>query len=1082
LRTLAPDNQALLLVPSAHAGLWLVADVVSQLGEARLGWQRRTLAQHAQALAWPIMLARGMQMVDAAASCALCARVVQTLREQGELGRFAAVSGRPGFVPALWRTLCELRLARLDAQRVESVDAELARCLSAYEAVLAELRLCDLAELYTLASQRADVATRKQSLLALDVAIEHRAEAQFLSALCVHVERAWACVPSGDEPSLAAFRAAFGPDVQEEYAEAVQDGELGRVQARLFAGEPARDLTTPEHEPAAAHERGRSASQPETEPEPHSPREVRLLSCPNESREAAEVVREILIAARSGVPLDRMAVVVHAVEHYRSVLEECFARAGVPAHFASGVRLPLPEGRAFALLLSCAQHGLSAARFAEYLSLGVLPKSLVPQSSLANSELEATSSPRHWEKWLMPGALSAGRAHWQRRLHGVLAQWQSELDNLPEDAPQRETLERQKRALSELEAFASPVLEALEALPAAASCGQWWPLLSQLAERSLRDPSAVLELLTQLAPLGAHTQLSLRELSALLTPYLQALVAPSDGNGAGRVFVCATSEVRGRSFERVFVVGLAERMLPARVRPDPLLTDARRRALSPDLACAAEHVARQRLALRLAVGAADAQLCMTFPRFDAEQMRPRVPSFYVLEALEAVSGRTLGIGELLTRAERGAAAHLGWPAPERPEQAIDDAEYDLSVLARAAQQAAATSGTLRYLVAHNPFVARALRTRWQRWHTPKFTPADGCVVTRPHALQRFATQLPTARSYSVSALEQLSICPYRFYLHAIARIAPAERPSEPSELTARERGVLMHAVLNQTLLRLLEHAPGKFSEIAQADAERALEEAFTEVSDRARAHYAPAIARVFDAALQSVRRDLQGWLTRARQDEQWTPHQSELSLQDPQVSQGSIEPTAEETESVIPSPLSPAAPHPPPPAAGGAVTLQLAAGVRLSGCVDLVEVHTRTTPDGKRMLRATDFKTGAAPLRLAISNGAHVLQPLLYALALERMCPDAAVSGGRLYFSTHDERFQSREVPLSARARDAAEQFFLGLQELLSQGFLPAAPERDACASCAYLAVCGPHEAERAHVKRRDSARLNALMRIRGLP
>jgi CRISPR/Cas system-associated exonuclease Cas4 (RecB family) len=99
------------------------------------------------------------------------------------------------------------------------------------------------------------------------------------------------------------------------------------------------------------------------------------------------------------------------------------------------------------------------------------------------------------------------------------------------------------------------------------------------------------------------------------------------------------------------------------------------------------------------------------------------------------------------------------------------------------------------------------------------------------------------------------------------------------------------------------------------------------------------------------------------------------------------------------------------------------------------------------------------------------------------MFPDAAVSGGRLYFNTHDERYQSYEVPLSERARSVAERFLQNLDALLQQGFLPAAPEREACTRCAYLAVCGPHEAERTwKVKRADGARLQALARIRGLP
>ncbi len=48
-------------------------------------------------------------------------------------------------------------------------------------------------------------------------------------------------------------------------------------------------------------------------------------------------------------------------------------RAGIPAWFARGTSRPDPSGRAFLALVDCALEGLSARRFAEYLSLGQVP-------------------------------------------------------------------------------------------------------------------------------------------------------------------------------------------------------------------------------------------------------------------------------------------------------------------------------------------------------------------------------------------------------------------------------------------------------------------------------------------------------------------------------------------------------------------------------------------------------------------------------------------------------------------------------------------------------------------------------------
>jgi ATP-dependent helicase/nuclease subunit B len=63
-----------------------------------------------------------------------------------------------------------------------------------------------------------------------------------------------------------------------------------------------------------------------------------------------------------------MAILLRAPETYASLMEGALKRAGIPAYFARGSRRPDPSGRALLALLECAGEGLSARRFAEYLS------------------------------------------------------------------------------------------------------------------------------------------------------------------------------------------------------------------------------------------------------------------------------------------------------------------------------------------------------------------------------------------------------------------------------------------------------------------------------------------------------------------------------------------------------------------------------------------------------------------------------------------------------------------------------------------------------------------------------------------
>src|SRR5205807_2076994 len=146
-------------------------------------------------------------------------------------------------------------------------------------------------------------------------------------------------------------------------------------------------------------------------------------------------------------------------------------------------------------------------------------------------------------------------------------------------------------------------------------------------------------------------------------------------------------EARGLSFDVVFVPGLAEKLFPQKIMEDPLLSDAARARLSSWLQTNVERSAGERLALRLAVGAARVRIVASYPRIDVEQSRPRTPSFYGLELLRAAEGALPGFDALARRAEVAGGARIGWPAPARADDAIDEGEHDLALLDRVLRSA-----------------------------------------------------------------------------------------------------------------------------------------------------------------------------------------------------------------------------------------------------------------------------------------------------------------------------------------------------------------------------------------------------------
>src|SRR5262249_11375680 len=276
----------------------------------------------------------------------------------------------------------------------------------------------------------------------------------------------------------------------------------------------------------------------------------------------------------------------------------------------------------------------------------------------------------------------------------------------------------------------------------------------------------VLSVLGELEPMSKVGNVTLGEVRLVLEPRLSQLRVPTAGRRYGKVFVATTDEARGLAFDVVFVPVLAEKIFPQKVVEDPLLLDAARRSLSADLPTNKERSDDERLALRLAIGAAARRVVLSYPRVDVEQARPRTPSFYGLEVLRVAEGQLGDFEHLAEKAALTADARIGWPAPAKREDAIDEAEYDLALLDDVLDKSESeANGEGRYLVdaeGRNPPLARALRFRWARWAPKQLRPSDGLVSPPPEALLAIHEHATDKRSFSPTALQNFAACPYRF--------------------------------------------------------------------------------------------------------------------------------------------------------------------------------------------------------------------------------------------------------------------------------------------------------------------------------
>jgi ATP-dependent helicase/nuclease subunit B len=802
--------------------------------------------------------------------------------------------------------------------------------------------------------------------LLLDVPISTESELAFAKAVAVAARAMLATLPTADAATLGRFRDRLGLNVEDLDQPPVatdpgggSTGVLERLQRHLF-------------------------NKDKKPPEAKAGNEIEVFSAPGEGRECVEIARRVLALARDAIPFDRMAILLRSPADYRAHLKEAFARANIPVHFARGAVRPHPTGRAFYALLECAAEGLSARKFAEYLSLGQVPDAAPggmppeprsrgdlwsapdpevvpplapenvsdsPASSVENAATPPSPdapvrdgqlrTPRRWEHLLVEAAVIGGRDRWRRRIDGLTNELRRKLTDLHgEEETQAAALSRTLDDLAAFAAYALPLINELDSFPAAAHWGEWLDRLGTLATRSLKQPDRVLAILAELAPMAPVGPVGLSEVLIVLRSLLLETAVPPPAQRYGKVFIGPIDAARGLTFDAVFVPGLAEKMFPRKIIEEPILLDGVRIQVKGGLATNQTRLERERLALALAVGAAERRIFLSYPRIDLDQARPRVPSFYALEAVRSAEGRLPDFAELARRAETAATTRLGWPAPADPANAIDDAEHDLATLDDLMALSGEGAGRARYLLTANPYLARALRSRYHRWSS-NWTSADGLLnpsvavraIMRKHAL--------SARSYSPTALQNYARCPYRFFLQAIHGLAPREVPAVIDELDPLQRGSLIHDAQFELFARLRHEnlLPVRPSNLDRA--REILEQVMTEVAARYKDDLAPAIDRVWENGVGAIRADLREWLRRASEDDSgFIPQHFELSF-------GLAHPF--ERRQADPRSVTDA--------------VSLDCGIKLRGSIDLVERH----PNG--LLRVTDHKTGKSDGAFKVIDG-----------------------------------------------------------------------------------------------------------------
>jgi ATP-dependent helicase/nuclease subunit B len=506
--------------------------------------------------------------------------------------------------------------------------------------------------------------------------------------------------------------------------------------------------------------------------------------------------------------------------------------------------------------------------------------------------------------------------------------YQSQPDEDPDqDDAARLRLRRELDRLTELKDFALPLIDRLSKLPQRAAWADWLVLLQELAMATLHRPDEVVDLLVEFQVMADAPNLEpLENVIRALDEHLRFLRENQDDYRYGRVFVGGIEEARGMCFRLVAIPGLNEGDFPRLITGDPLLADDRKIALG----LALEDERQEQHLLRIALACASERVVASYSEVDLLSGRKRVLSLYAAELMKAARGSDLDIKRLEEEAGSAHPSRAGWPAPRNPQDAIDDAEFDLAQL-RDAQKGAGA-----YLTKVNQNLYRSLRSRGRRWREKWFA-EDGLCGLDIEALDILEKHRLGRHAYSTSALQQFAICPYRFALRAVLRLRPAEHPTMLQRMDPAIRGSIFHEAQFEYLRRGAKSIDHCLDRVAAEYAEK----------------LAPAIPYIWQSEVESIRGDLRGWVKKMTEEPEWRPVAWELSFG-----------------------LPPDEHHDPKSCADPVTVLDR---FQLRGSIDMVERH------GNGMLRVVDHKTGSAPSPAPQCVGkGEVLQPLLYAMAAEQ--------------------------------------------------------------------------------------------------
>ena len=558
----------------------------------------------------------------------------------------------------------------------------------------------------------------------------------------------------------------------------------------------------------------RMGGPPSAKPAPSPPHGQRIITAATVAEEAQVAVREVLEAARQGIPLARVAVLCGGGPPVIRHVQEHLSAAGIEFNGPSGRTLADSlVGRGLLTLLNLKSRDFRRDEVFALLSAAfftVEPETDAPTPAKADPLPAPVMA---WEQVSRRAGVARGADQWQIRLR----QHADELRDKAKDEQQNpdstygraEWLNRRAGHADSLAQFMTQLERRLSPSPAPTTWKGWhrWveglidtylggeALDNDWPEHERQAAKAIREIVTQLGGLDdieAHPRSS-----AFLPTLVSALSAPADRVGVvGKgVLVGQVGDPLGMELDRLIIISMAEGTYPHSPFDDPLLPDRERKAAGDDLSLLADQHHDQHRSFLAALASARTTT-LTYARGDSRRASEHHPSRWLLDTATALAGRRVDSANLERLADdescdwfehvpsfSGRVVAAEFPAT--------DQEFRLRILATA------DHSDDRELP-NDPALTRGAKLAAAR-ASDQFTRFDGNLGTlHPSDLTR-SVMSPTS-------LETWADCPMRYFFQHVLGVQTAEQPEELVAISALEKGSLVHKALDEFMKEQLNNA------------------------------------------------------------------------------------------------------------------------------------------------------------------------------------------------------------------------------------------------------------------------------------